>query len=153
MSYYSGGNMKNTNPGYYNEVELDRGVQLTIVSYDRTQRALVTAGRATVGGKAVTAEITGVATGKGEDGTVNMWLPAFRFKGKDGSLQRVPCLNAVASLSPHQGAIDTAKAIASYVNRAKTAYKAKISGTRRKAQINIAFTGHNCIAVPVGARP
>ncbi len=153
MSYYSGGNMKNTNPGYYNEVELDRGVQLTIVSYDRTQRALVTAGRATVGGKPVTAEITGVATGKGEDGTVNMWLPAFRFKGKDGSLQRVPCLNAVASLSPHQGAIDTAKAIASYVNRAKTAYKAKISGTRRKAQINIAFTGQNCIAVPVGARP
>ena len=41
---FLGGNMKNTNPGYYNEIELDRGVQLSIVSYDRTQRALVTAG-------------------------------------------------------------------------------------------------------------
>ena len=138
--------MNNANPGYFNELELDRGVQLTAVSYDRTQRALVTAGRATVGGKAVTTEISGVATGMGEDGTVNLWLPTFRFKGRSGGINRVPCLNAVATLSPHQGAINTAKAIASSINRSRTAYKASASGSRRKARVNIIFTGKNCIA-------
>lgn len=138
--------MKNENPGYFNELELDRGVQLTAVSYDRTQRAFVTAGRATVGGRAVETEISGVATGRGEDGTVNLWLPAFRFKARNGGITRVPGLNAVASLSPRQGAINTAKAIASSINSSKTAYKATSSGTRRKASIKICFTGKNCIA-------
>lgn len=138
--------MKNANPGYFNELELDRGVQLTAVSYDRTQRAMVTAGRATVGGRAVTAEISGVATGRKEDGTVNLWLPAFRYKVRSGAMNRVPGLNAVASLSPHQGAINTAKAIASSINCSRTAYRATASGSRRKANVNIAFTGKNCIA-------
>jgi hypothetical protein len=137
--------MKNENPGYYSETELDRGAQLTAVSYDKTQRALVTAGLATVGGKAVTAEISGVATGRGEDGTVNLWLSTFHFKGRDGELKKVPGFNAVATLAPRQGAIDTAKAIASYVNSIKTPYKATASGDRRKALVNIAFTGKNCL--------
>jgi hypothetical protein len=139
--------MNDENPGYFNELELDRGVQLTAVSYDQTQRALVTAGRATVGGKEVEAEISGIATGKGEDGTVNLWLPAFRFKGSNGAIKRVPGLNAVASLSPHQGAINTAKAIASSINSSRTAYKAAARGTRRKASVIISFTGKNCVAM------
>lgn len=139
--------MKNEHPGYYNEQELDRGAQLTAVSYDRTQRALVTAGRATVGGKPVVAEISGVATGKGEDGTVNLWLSAFRFKGRNGAMNKSPGLNAVATLFPRQGAIDTAKAIASNVNSSKTPYKATIHGGRRKATVTIIFTGKNCLPV------
>ncbi|OIO01607.1 MAG: hypothetical protein COX65_04965 [Elusimicrobia bacterium CG_4_10_14_0_2_um_filter_56_8] len=139
--------MQKENPGYYNDVELDRGVQLTAVSYDQTQRAMVIAGRATVGGKPVIAEISGIATARGEDGTVNMWLPAFRFKGRNGNMNRAPGLNAVATLSPRQGAIETAKAIAACVNKHATAYKATISGTRRKALVNIVFTGKNCVLV------
>lgn len=137
--------MKNEDPGCYNETELNRGAELTAVSYDRTQSALVTARVATVGGKAVTAEISGVATAKGEDGTVNLWLSSFNFRGRDGEMRKVPGINAVAKLAPRQGAIDTARAIASYVNASRNAYKAKASGDRRKARINIAFTGKNCL--------
>jgi len=133
--------MQNEETMYYNEAELDRGAELTAVSYDRTQSALVTSRVATVGGKAVTAEISGVATAKGEDGTVNLWLSTFSFKGRDGEMKKVPGINAVAKLAPRQGAIETAKAIASYVNAGKTAYKATASGDRRKALINIAFNG------------
>jgi hypothetical protein len=100
---------------------------------------------ANAAGKPVTAEISGLATAKGEDGTVNLWLSSFRFKGRDGVMKKVPGVNAVAKLHPRQGAIDTAKAIASYVNASKTAYKATASGSRKKALINIAFTGKNCL--------
>ncbi|HAT71404.1 MAG TPA: hypothetical protein DCS63_01130 [Elusimicrobia bacterium] len=137
--------MKKEDPGCYSETELDRGAELTAVSYDRTQSALVTARVATVGGKAVTAEISGVATAKGEDGTVNLWLSSFNFKGRDGEMRKVPGINAVAKLAPRQGAIDTARAIALYVNASRNAYKATAKGDRRKAQINIAFTGKNCL--------
>ena len=133
--------MKTMTQGYYNEAELDRGAYLTAVSYDKTQRALVTAALANLRGKPVTAEISGIATGRGEDGTVNLWLPAFRFKGRDGEINQVPGLNAVATLAPHQGAIDTAKVLARHVNKSKTPYKATINGSRRKASVNIAFTG------------
>ena len=133
--------MKTGNLKYCEEIELERGAQLSAVSYDRTQRAVVSEGRATVGGRAVIAEISGIATGKGEDGTVNMWLPAFRFKGRDGEMNEVPGYNAVATLSPRQGAIETAKAIAYSVNHSWTPYKAKISGNRQAARITIAFTG------------
>jgi hypothetical protein len=133
--------MKTGNFKYCAETELDRGARLSAVSYDITQRAMVTEGRATVGGKAVTAEISGIATGKGEDGTVNLWLPAFRFKGSDGEVNEVPGYNAVATLAPRQGAIETAKAIASCVNHSWTPYQAKISGDRKAARIIIAFTG------------
>lgn len=132
--------MNTENTKYCDESELERGAHLTATSYDRTQHALVTDARATLGGKPVTAEISGVATGKGEDGTVNVWLPSFYFKVKDGSVKQVPGLNAVATLAPHQGAIDTAKALASYVNRSNTPYRAKISGDRRRARLTIACT-------------
>ncbi len=137
--------MKKEKTGYCNETELERGAYLTAVSYDKTQRAVVTAGMATLGGRAVTAEISGIATGRGEDGTVNMWLPTFRFKGRDGAVRMVPGLNAVATLSPRQGALDTAKTIAAHVNSSKTSYKATISGCRRNATISISFTGKNCL--------
>ncbi|HNW44981.1 MAG TPA: hypothetical protein PKI19_10785 [Elusimicrobiales bacterium] len=132
--------MKNTNT-YNAEAELDRGAYLTAVSYDKTQRAMVLDGRATLGGKAVTAEISGVATGRSEDGTVNLWLSGFSFKGSDGNINQVPCLNAVAVLAPRQGALDTAKTIAAHVNYSKTPYKARTSGDRKKATISIVFTG------------
>lgn len=132
------------NAAYCKETEMETGVQLTAVSYDRTQTALVTAGRATVGGRSVTAEISGVATGKGEDGTVNLWLPAFSYRGPKGEIKKVPVLNAVARLAPRQGAIITAKTIVKYVNTARTAYKATSSGGRKRATINITFTGRNC---------
>jgi len=138
-----GGEMKNKNE-YCAEVELDRGSSLTAVSYDRTQHAVVAAGRATVGGKAVVAEITGIATGKSREGTVNLWLPGFSFRGSDGDVTQVPGFNAVAVLAPRQGAISTAKVIAAYVNTARTSYKAKASGDRKTAWITIAFTGQNC---------
>ncbi len=137
--------MKNENPGYFDEAEKDSGAQLTAVSYDRTQTALVTAGRATVGGKAVTAEISGIATGRKEDGAVNIWLSAFNFRGRNGAMKKAPGLNAVATLAPRQGAIVTAKAIAAYVNAAKSPYKATTSGSRLKAIITIAFTGKYCL--------
>ena len=136
--------MKKEKQEYCSEVELERGAYLTAVSYDRTQTAIVTEGRATVGGKTVTAVISGIATGKGVDGTVNMWLPSFRFKKSDGEISQAPGLNAVATLAPRQGAIDTAKAIARSVNFSKTPYRATISGDRRSALITIAFTGKNC---------
>jgi len=136
--------MKNKNLEYCEALEFDRGSRLSAVSYDQTQHAVVTEGRATVGGGAVVAEISGIATGKGLDGTVNMWLPSFRFRGRDGTVSKVPGFNAVAKLSPRQGAIATAKAIASYVNTSRTSYKAKTSGDRKTAWITIAFTGKNC---------
>jgi len=135
--------MNNVTEEYCDERELDRGAHLTATSYDPTQLALVTEARATVGGKPVTAEISGIATGKGEDGTVNVWLPPFCFKSKKGEVKQVPGLNAVTTLSPRQGAIDTAKALASYVNRSKTPYRAKISGDRRHAKIVIALAAKN----------
>lgn len=122
------------------EADLEAGAELSAVSYDPTQEALVMSRTATVGGKAVTAEINGVATGKGEDGTVNMWLSAFQFKGPDGQMRKVPGLNAVARLAPKQGALDTARAIASRFNKAGV-YRARATGDRRKALLNIVFTG------------
>jgi hypothetical protein len=133
--------MRNESMKYCAETELDRGARLSAVSYDKTQRAMVTDGRATVGGKAVTAEITGIATGKGLDGTVNMWLPGFSFQESNGAITQVPGFNAVATLLPHQGAIDTAKAIACRVNTFWKPYKAKTGGDRKTAWITIAFTG------------
>ena len=65
---------KGDNTGYDAQVELEKGADLTAVSYDATQRAVATSGKATVGGKAVTAEISGVASSKGTDGTINLWL-------------------------------------------------------------------------------
>lgn len=136
--------MKNKNLKYCEALELTRGARLSAVSYDQTQHALVAEGRATVGGGAVVAEISGIATGKGLDGTVNMWLPAFLFRGRDGAVSKVPGFNAVAKLAPRQGAIATAKAIASCVNTSPTAYRAKTSGGHKTAWITIAFTGKNC---------
>ena len=132
--------MKNEKNEYCEAIELERGAHLTATSYDPTQMALVTDARATLGGKPVTAEISGIATGKGVDGTVNVWLPALYFKDSKGAVKQIPGLNAVTTLSPRQGAIDTVKALASYVNRSNTPYRAKISGDRKTARITIAFT-------------
>lgn len=125
---------------YDTETELEKGPDLTAVSYDATQRALVASGKVTVGGKAVTAEISGVASSKGTDGTVNLWLSLFRFKRPDGSISQVDGLNIPAMLKPGQGAIDTAKALASFINTSKRPYRAAAKGTRTNATITIVFT-------------
>lgn len=130
---------KECNTGYDTEVELEKGADLTAVSYDATQRALVTSGKVTVGGKAVTAEISGVASSKGPDGTVNLWLSLFRFKKPDGSIKQVDGLNIPTTLKPGQGAIDTAKALASFINTSKRPYKATAKGNRANATITIVF--------------
>ncbi len=121
------------------EAESEQGADLTAVSYDATQRAVVTSGKVTVGGKAVTAEISGVASSKGTDGTINLWLSLFRFRKPDGSTEQVNGLNIPATLKPGQGAIDTAKALAFFINTSKSPYKATAKGTRSSATITIVF--------------
>ena len=144
--------MKTKNFEYCEATELERGAHLTAMSYDPTQLALVTEAWVTLGGKPVSAEITGIATGKGADGTVSVWLPSFRFKDRTGEVKQVPGLNATTTLSPRQGAIDTAKALASYINRSNTPYRAKTSGDRKTARITIAFTGKAWHKQPVFSR-
>jgi hypothetical protein len=126
--------------GYDEEVELTKGADLTAVSYDATQRAFVTSGKVTVGGKAVTAEISGIASSKGTDGTINLWLSLFRFKKPDGTTKQVDGLNIPTTLKPGQGAINTAKALASYINTSKRPYRATAKGSRTNATITIKFT-------------
>ena len=130
---------KGDNTGYDAQVELEKGADLTAVSYDATQRAVETSGKATVGGKAVTAEISGVASSKGTDGTINLWLSLFRFKKPDGSTSQVDGLNIPATLRPGQGALDTAKTLAAFINTSKSPYKATVKGNRANARITIVF--------------
>lgn len=131
--------MRNAIVKYDPSVELEQGADLTAVSYDPTQRALVMGGKVTIGGRAVTAEISGVATGKGLDGMVNLWLSKFYFRKPDGSVNAVSDLNVPAPLKPHQGAIDTARKLASFINASKRPYKAKAQGSRRKATLSIVY--------------
>ena len=127
------------NAGYDKKTELEKGADLTAVSYDATQRALATSGKVTVGGKAVTAEISGIASGKGPDAMINLWLSLFSFKKPDGSMKQVDGLNIPAALKPGQGAINTAKALAAFINSSKRPYRATVKGNRTNATITIIF--------------
>ncbi len=130
---------KDPKEGYDTETELEKGADLTAVSYDATQRAIVTSGKVTVGGRAVTAEISGIASSKAPDGMINLWLSLFSFKKPDGSVKQVDALNIPAALKPGQGAIDTAKALAGFINTSKRPYKATVKGNRTNATITIIF--------------
>ena len=48
--------------GYNPEIELAKGADLTAASYDKTQQIMVTAGKVTIGGKAVIIKIESIAS-------------------------------------------------------------------------------------------
>jgi hypothetical protein len=54
-------------------------------------------------------------------------------------VKQVDALNIPAALKPGQGAIDTAKALAGFINTSKRPYKATAKGNRSSATITIIF--------------
>jgi len=130
--------------GYDPAVELAKGAKLEAAAYDKTQKAAVLAGKVTVGGTPGIAEISGIATGQileaGLEGTVDLWLSIFRFKRPDGTTNHVAGLNIPVKLAAGQGAIDTAKALAEFINVSGRPYKAEAKGGRDKAVITIIYT-------------
>lgn len=134
---------KKNNDGYNPEVELAKGSNLTVASYDKTQKIAITAGKVTVGGKPGIAEISGIATGKQDasiDGTINLWLSIFRYKRPDGTTDHVAGWNIPLALKAKQTPIETVKAFAAYINAGTRPYKAKAAGNKAKATITIIFT-------------
>ncbi len=129
--------------GYDPAVELAKGAKLEAAAYDKTQKAAVLAGKVTVGGAPGIAEISGIATGQileaGLEGTVDLWLSIFRFKRPDGTTNHVAGLNIPAKLAAGQGAIDTAKTLADFINVSGRPYKAEAKGGRDKATITITY--------------
>lgn len=135
---------KNKTAVNYNaDVELEKGAALTAVSYDKTQKITVTAGKVTVGGKPGIAEISGIANGKQEagiDGTIDLWFSIFRYKRPDGTINHVAGLNIPLALKAGQTPIETANAFADYINSSKRPYKAKTATTETTAIVSIIFT-------------
>jgi len=134
---------KKTNDVYNPEVELAKGANLSEASYDMTQKIVVSAGKVTVGGKPGIAEISGIATGRqdaGIDGTINLWLSIFRYKRPDGTVNHVAGWDIPLALKAGQTPIETAKALAAYINAGTRSYKAKAAGTKTKATVTIVFT-------------
>jgi hypothetical protein len=135
---------KNAGGGYDSAVELAKGATLEAAAYDKTQKAAVIAGKVTVGGNPGIAEISGIAAGPipeaGLEGTVDLWLSIFRFKRPDGTTNHVAGLNLPVKLASGQGAIDTAKALADFINASNRPYKAAVKGDREKAAITIVYT-------------
>ncbi|HBA59909.1 MAG TPA: hypothetical protein DCZ92_03630 [Elusimicrobia bacterium] len=135
--------MKERNNKEYNpEVELAKGANLTAASYDKTQKISVTAGKVTVGGKPGIVEISGLATGKleaGIDGTVDLWLSIFRYMRPDGTTDHVAGWNIPLALKAKQPPIETAKAFAAYINAGTRPYKAKTTGNKAVARVEIIF--------------
>jgi len=128
---------------YNPEVELAKGANLTVASYDKTQKILVTAGKVTVGGKPGIAEISGIATGKLDasiDGTINLWLSIFRYMRPDGTTDHVAGWNIALALKAKQTPMETAKAFAAYINAGTRPYKAKAAGNKAKATVTIVFS-------------
>jgi len=133
---------KKSNSGYNPEVELAKGANLTVASYDKTQKIAVTAGKVTVGGKPGIAKISGLATGKHDtsiDGTINIWLSIFRYMRPDGTTDHVAGWNIALALKTRQTPIETAKALAAYINAGTRPYKAKAAGNKAKATVTIVF--------------
>lgn len=144
---------KNYNP----DVELAKGATLTAVSYDKTQKIMVTAGKVTVGGKPGIAEISGIANGNQDasiDGTINLWFSIFRYMRPDGTTNHVAGWNIPLALKADQTPIETANAFADYINADKRPYKAKTAATETTAIVTIIFTEKIInIASPVKKRP
>jgi hypothetical protein len=135
---------KNKTAGNYNpEVELEKGATLTALSFDKTQKITVTAGKVTVGGKPGIAEISGMANGKqeaGQDGTIELWLSIFRYMRPDGTTNHVGGWNIYVALKAGQTPLETANAFADYINASKRPYKANTAATETTATMTIIFT-------------
>ncbi len=135
--------MKKNTGGYDPDAELAKGAELTASSYDKTQGVAVAAGKVTVGGKPGVAEVTGLATGRaggGIDGTINLWLSIFRFKRPDGTVNHVAGWNIMLALKAGQTALETVKGFEAYINAGSRPYKAKASGSKLSAKLEITYT-------------
>jgi hypothetical protein len=123
-------------------VELAKGADLSVASYDKTQ-AITTAGigKVTVGGKPGSVAITGAATGKGAgiDGTINIWLSIFRFMRPDGTINHVAGWNIALALKPGQSPLTTAQAFEAYINSGTRPYKAAASAAAGGAALAITY--------------
>ena len=120
---------------YIPEVELAKGANLEVASYDKTQKIIVTAAKVTVGGIPGRAEISGTATGRiepGIDGTMDLWLSIFRYMRPDGTTDHVAGWNIPTILKPGQTAAATAKAFADYINAGTRPYQATATGGKLK---------------------
>lgn len=129
-------------PGEYDPgTELKKGAELTAASYDKTQRAEVTAGKVTVGGTAGVVEFSGTATGKGEgiNGTIDLWLSIFRYMRPDGTIDHVSGWNIPLALRAGMTPFETAKAFETYINTGSRPYAASASWDGDKASLSIAF--------------
>ena len=128
--------MKKKGVGGYDPVaELAKGAKLEAAAYDKTQKAVVIAGKVTVGGKPGIAEISGIATGKHDtsiDGTIDIWLSIFRYMRPDGTIDHVGGWNIPTILKSGQTAAATAKAFATYINAGTRPYRATATGGKLK---------------------
>ena len=134
--------MKKTHDGYDPEAELAKGAELTAESYDKTQGVSVAAGKVTVGGKPGVVEFTGEAAGRddgGLDGTMGLWLSIFRYRRPDGTVNHVAGWNIMLALKAGQTAMDTARAFEAYMNSSTRPYRAKASGSRDVARLEITY--------------
>jgi len=120
-------------------VELQRGADLSGVSYDKTQRLHVLADKVTVGGDTGTVRISGTATGKHDDsidGTANLWLSIFRYMRPDRTINHVSGWSIYLSLKEGQTAEETAKAFTEQINASSRPYRAAIvPGSRSRFRI------------------
>lgn len=131
--------MKHKKSGTYNpDVELAKGAKLEAATYDKTQKISVLVGKATVGGIAGVAEISGVATGRHDasiDGCLGIWLSIFRYMRPDGTIDHVAGLNIMAETVAGQTPDVTAKSFADKINASGRPYRA----TARGAKLEIVF--------------
>ena len=127
--------MKKKGHVYIPEVELAKGANLEVASYDKTQKIIVTAAKVTVGGIPGRAEISGTATGRHDatiDGTLSIWLSIFRYMRPDGTTDHVTGWNIMIPLVAGQTAAATAKAFADYINAGTRPYQATATGGKLK---------------------
>jgi len=130
------------NNHYDPEAELAKGADLTAESYDKTQGVAVAAGKVTVGGRAGLVDFTGDAAGRegsGIDGTMSLWLSIFRYMRPDGSVDHVAGWNIMLALKAGQSALETAKGFEAYINASTRPYRAKASGKKDRARLEIVY--------------
>jgi|GEM_PF-768286 len=119
---------------YDPQIELEKGADLTSASYDATQSVLVRDDKVTVGGRAGSFEISGVASGgdgSGSiDGSVMIWLSIFRYTRPDGTVNHVAGWNITVRPKRGQTAEETAAEFADYINSYATRpYTAEADGS------------------------
>lgn len=129
--------------GYAPQIEFAKGATLTAASYDKTQHIEVTDEKVTIGGKAGSLKITGIATGQQNlsiDGTVNMWLSILRYMRPDGTVNHVAKWNITVKTALGQTAAETADFLAAYINTSTRPYRAAATGNKRLATMIIVYT-------------